>query len=62
MICPLFSMMNKEESPCIKGACMWWAPGNDDLQTPAECLIASINRNILDTWLTIDKYRKGDTK
>jgi len=52
-VCPLFSIMKKEPYMCIKGACAWYNKVTNVRGITNECICISLNRNILDTWLTI---------
>ena len=60
-LCPLLSVAFNNKSNCVRFECMWFVESSKDLGTPNQCAIAAINRNILDTWLTLDKVRLAVT-
>ena len=57
-ICPLLSIMRKEMYPCVKGGCAWYNVTKYASSTKRECIFISMNRNMHDTWLTIQNNKE----
>jgi len=54
-VCPLMSIIHGEETNCILTRCNWYVRAKQEFNIGDECLFVGINRNLLDTWLTMRK-------
>lgn len=52
-VCPLLSIALNKPTSCITDRCNWYVKPKPEFAIVSECAIVGLNRNLLDTWLTI---------